>query len=84
MKHPLILLADARTRLRRVESRLRRYPHDDRLRRLRREGHFRITELEQFVASLLADDQGAGSEWFAARIPPAPASDAMAALCEWE
>jgi hypothetical protein len=49
MKDTPTLLYFARARLRRVEARLLRYPHDDRLRRLRREAHFRVTELEALL-----------------------------------
>jgi hypothetical protein len=49
MKDTSSLLQSARARLRRVEARLQQYPHDDRLRRLRREAHFRVTELEALL-----------------------------------
>ena len=49
MKDTSTLLQSARARLRRVEARLQRYPQDDRLRRLRREAHFRVEELEALL-----------------------------------
>jgi hypothetical protein len=50
MKDTPTLLQSARARLRRVETRLQRYPHDHRLQRLRREARFRVTELEALLA----------------------------------
>jgi hypothetical protein len=48
----LSLLAQARGRLRRVLVRLQRYPHDSRLRQLRRIARFRVAELHTFIAAL--------------------------------
>jgi hypothetical protein len=54
MKETPVLLQSARARLRRVEARLQRYPHDNRLQRLRREARFRVEELEAYL-----EEQGA-------------------------
>jgi hypothetical protein len=49
MDDPCDRLQQARARLRRIEARWQRYPHDDRLRRLRIEATFRVTELHAYV-----------------------------------